>query len=651
MSIVAGGEIINWGSVINDGGNIDVLGRIENNASMTNNFFIEVLGSFVNNALLTNNRSITFGDLEEGSFNRALLKNSSFGTINNLGTIMLDCAATYIDEGVVTGNPVDAPYCLDGGAWSDPGAWNRGALPPANARIVVQRAAHLDVDFELSGAMQLAKGIVEAPVTLEVDPGVQLTVLADGIVSTNGFSELINYHSIVNFGEVRGFGEIINYADFGNAGLINAARLTNYGLLGNTVDGLVRASFSNRAGGIVDNLGLWEMSSQFNGNNGEFKNHENAELYLNWYLANNSFIDNLGLISLAGSRARLFNGGLIVNQPTGNLNLTESTTELENVNELRNEGAVGNDGTIDNTRGRICGSGDISGSPVIGNAPEPTCNRAPTAVALPDAGVIECTGPTTNVSLDGRMSSDPDLRDELTFSWSPAAGLIDPTAGLTSGNFGLGSKNYTLTVTDLLGESDTDGASFTVRDTAAPAMSCPPETTLVADEMCIGIGDPALAEAVDVCDTNPSVTRAPAGNNWSLGETEVIHYGRDGSGNTATCASVVQVVDETVPMIQCNTDGVVVRPGMPVSFQATATDNCSVTSVAVTAFDCWQINNAGKRVDKTGKCVVSLSGDKINILEPSGVGTIIGWTVDAVDGSGNAATASCEVVSTRPNRN
>jgi hypothetical protein len=70
--------------------------------------------------------------------------------------------------------------------------------------------------------------------------------------------------------------------------------------------------------------------------------------------------------------------------------------------------------------------------------------------------------------------------------------------------------------------------------------------------------------------------------------------------------------------------------------------------VAVTAYDCWAINSKGKRVDKTGKCEVFLSGDTVDIIEPIGVDAIISWTVEAIDGSGNMQTSSCQVISTKP---
>jgi hypothetical protein len=507
------------------------------------------------------------------------------------------------------------------------------------------------MDFSLTGTMDVTA-------TLQIDAGYQLEILAAGsLMNNNEFitdALIINNHSLVNRGLLTNEGRIINNADFGNEGTMEANGVVeNHGLFQNTSH-TMQAGLDNRPGGYVDNSGIWTMNRSQNYNAGEIRNLSGGDWRLNNTLTNEfgGFIENYGMFSVNDSLtfpASLENesGGLIVNHPGGQLNTTGPAASLENAGETRNEGAIDNAAIINNP-GRICGMGSITGNAVNGNAPEPVCNRPPTAVATPDGGLFECTGPTTSVSLDGRLSSDPDLRDELTYAWSPTTNLADPTAALTSGDFGLGSRNYTLTVTDLLGESDSDGASFTVQDTAAPSMTCPADITLVADDMCVGTGDPTLAQAADICDVSPSVSRSPSGNSWTLGETDVTHTGLDASGNAAQCTSVVEVVDESIPDIECNTDGVTVRPGQLVSIEATATDNCSVASVTVTGYDCWAINGAGKRVDKTGSCVVSLAGATINIIDAGGVATNVEWTVEATDGSGNLQTSSCLVTSTKP---
>ncbi len=77
-------------------------------------------------------------------------------------------------------------------------------------------------------------------------------------------------------------------------------------------------------------------------------------------------------------------------------------------------------------------------------------------------------------------------------------------------------------------------------------------------------------------------------------------------------------------------------------------DNCEVSSVEITEYDCYFYNGAGKRVDKTESCVVEVNGDTITIVDSGGVGTHITWTVTATDDSGNTSTAGCEVEVVNP---
>jgi hypothetical protein len=57
------------------------------------------------------------------------------------------------------------------------------------------------------------------------------------------------------------------------------------------------------------------------------------------------------------------------------------------------------------------------------------------------------------------------------------------------------------------------------------------------------------------------------------------------------------------------TDG----PPTPVSFTGTTSDTCGAATVVVTGYDCYQVNKAGKRVNKNYSCVVSAAGDTITV--------------------------------------
>ncbi len=111
----------------------------------------------------------------------------------------------------------------------------------------------------------------------------------------------------------------------------------------------------------------------------------------------------------------------------------------------------------------------------------------------------------------------------------------------------------------------------------------------------------------------------------------------------------VEVVDSTPPDVFCNAARIV-PPKKPVVFTATASDLCTATVVTpvLTAYQCFEINGAGARIDKTKSCKVSLNGASITIANTGGVGQHIAWTARALDGAGNAREISCEVEVANP---
>lgn len=97
-------------------------------------------------------------------------------------------------------------------------------------------------------------------------------------------------------------------------------------------------------------------------------------------------------------------------------------------------------------------------------------NRAPTADAGPDQ-VVEATGATTNVTLDGSASSDPD-GDALAYEWRDSSNNVVGNTALVNLQLGLGMHTFTLRVDDGKGGTDTDDVAVVVRDTTAPAVNC-----------------------------------------------------------------------------------------------------------------------------------------------------------------------------------
>ena len=107
------------------------------------------------------------------------------------------------------------------------------------------------------------------------------------------------------------------------------------------------------------------------------------------------------------------------------------------------------------------------------------------------------------------------------------------------------------------------------------------------------------------------------------------------------------------PTIFCNAPPTIIPPDAPISFTASANDNClaetGVTTV-ITGFDCFTFTKKGKRIDKTESCAVSFADDTISILDSGGVGDHITWNVTATDGGGNLTNAVCEVEVVNPGK-
>ncbi len=100
-------------------------------------------------------------------------------------------------------------------------------------------------------------------------------------------------------------------------------------------------------------------------------------------------------------------------------------------------------------------------------------NANPVADAGPDQ-IVECTGPLTEVLLDGTASFDPD-DDPLEYEWSAPDGVFSEdnrSIPAPTGLFPIGPTLVTLTVTDGKGGVATDDVLITVQDTQSPVVVC-----------------------------------------------------------------------------------------------------------------------------------------------------------------------------------
>ncbi|BCX47850.1 VonWillebr and factor type A domain-containing protein [Haloferula helveola] len=199
-------------------------------------------------------------------------------------------------------------------------------------------------------------------------------------------------------------------------------------------------------------------------------------------------------------------------------------------------------------------------------------NQPPIAVAqdLIVPANANCEGIASASDFDGG-SSDPD-GDPLTLSIAPA------------GPYPLGVTPVTLTVTDPLGESDTDTATITVVDATPPVL-----TLNGAADVTLECGVDSYTElgagVTDNCDAGVSVVIGGDAVADTPGVYVVTYDATDASGNAATqLVRTVTVVDTTPPVITCPGDMEVptLGPlGVVVNFSVTATDACDPAPVIV----------------------------------------------------------------------
>jgi hypothetical protein len=276
--------------------------------------------------------------------------------------------------------------------------------------------------------------------------------------------------------------------------------------------------------------------------------------------------------------------------------------------------------------------------------------------------VAECEGPITDVELDGTGSSDQDPGDILTYEWTTNISSatfdddssVSPTLTVDTDPGCVVNGNVHLYVVDYGGLSDFCYNTISIRDTTGPNIVCPANLTIECDQPT-NPSNTGYATAMDVCDTKSPeidfsdvIPPTECAGNYTITRTWTA---TDSCGNSNSCDQTVVVVDTTPPAVFCNAVSTITPPDAPISFTATAVDNCDdETVVEITDYDCFSFTKKGKRVDKRRSCEVVISGATLTILDSGGVGDHITWTAQATDCSGNTATTVCEVEVVNPGK-
>src|ERR1051325_443732 len=198
---------------------------------------------------------------------------------------------------------------------------------------------------------------------------------------------------------------------------------------------------------------------------------------------------------------------------------------------------------------------------IVRDATPPTLT-CPADVIVP-ANASSCAA--TNVSLGTPVASDICSGVTIT-SNAPAS-------------FAIGTNTVLWTARDASGNTSICQQKVIVRDTQAPAISCPSDITVNADASeCFAsfvyLGTPAVG---DNCGSVTITSNAPA--QFTVGTNLVTWTARDASSNSASCLQRVIVRDVQAPSIFCSDDLVFTTdPGQctrsSVYFSIFYSDNC-----------------------------------------------------------------------------
>ncbi|TVR81721.1 MAG: HYR domain-containing protein [Saprospirales bacterium] len=169
-----------------------------------------------------------------------------------------------------------------------------------------------------------------------------------------------------------------------------------------------------------------------------------------------------------------------------------------------------------------------------------------------------------------------------------------PAVGITMS----GTENVTVDfeVTDAAGNSNSCSVTLIVNDEIAPVMSnCPPDFSFtISSDSCIGLVEVDELVAFDNCTsvdiTNDFNDGGPnASGSYPLGTTEVTFVVSDENGNSSTCLLVVEISDNTPPVVTSCPADVTVNCGQPTDPYYTGGLASGVNicngDVAVTYFD------------------------------------------------------------------
>jgi hypothetical protein len=269
--------------------------------------------------------------------------------------------------------------------------------------------------------------------------------------------------------------------------------------------------------------------------------------------------------------------------------------------------------------------------------------------------VARCADRT--VVADGVCAADTSVDDG---SFDPDGNLVSCSQFPPPPYSGVGPHEVTLTCVDTEGATSSCTATVTVVDETPPSIACPENQTLE----CVNHGAVATftASTTDNCSVGETSCTPPSGTTFGLGTTNDTCTATDGSGNTASCAFSVTVVDTQPP---------VVTTGSPVAYWppnhqyqefdladcvTNIVDSCDGSETALSGAHITRISSdeaeddklAGGGLGDGNTCNdIVITGPQTANLRVERMGHDNGrlYTVffDVTDAQGNVTSASCKV--------
>ena len=203
---------------------------------------------------------------------------------------------------------------------------------------------------------------------------------------------------------------------------------------------------------------------------------------------------------------------------------------------------------------------------------------------------------------------------------SGGAGAYSFSNDAPANGFPLGATTVTWTVVDGAGEQASGIQTVTMSDTTAPVITAPPTMQMMSTAP-LTVMNLGMATAVDLVDSNPTVTNNSPANGFPQGMTRVTWTATDSSGN-ASFATQLVMVSPVAP------GGLILTPPPAVTVEATA----AATPVSL-----------GTAVANAGTAPYTITNNAPTGGFPVGTTTVT-WTV--VDAAMTSVTATQAVTIT-----